>query len=151
MVYKGKRLEDGEYFDDVVDHGSAGILAGAGLADYDSLKESMEQDGLKVELNCRLCNAKRGIILEWPELYWIASNAPGLPVLLPRGWALSPNNGTMFLQAQCSKCGQPGLAVHVTPEEARRNVKNAVDSGLVSPAIIEQLKRAVLAARSQHR
>lgn len=151
MTYKGKRIEEAEYFEDVLNGADHGILKGAGLADYDSIKETIEKEGVHVVLNCRLCNSKRGIILEWPELYWVGSNGPGMPLLLPQGWALSQNNGTAVLQAQCPRCGKPGLAVHVTPEEARRNIQSAVNSGLLEPRQLEMLKHAVLAARSQHR
>jgi hypothetical protein len=157
MNYKGKRIGDAEYFDDILSSGgvgglgNAGILGGMGLDDYDSVRERVEAEGLFVQLNCRFCNRERAITVEWPELYQIGSNAPGLPVLMPQGWRFSPNNGTAFLAHGCPACGQPGLTLHMTPDEARRHVENAVQATLIPPQAIASWRQHIAALRSQFR
>lgn len=157
-MHKGKRIQGAEYFEDVIDSGgvgglgNAGILQGMGLDDYDSIREKVQADGLNVEINCRFCNGKRGIVLEWPELYQIGSNAPGAPVLVPRGWQFSPNNGTALFLHRCPACSQQqGLTIHITPDEARRHVSSAVAAGLIPPSQLNQWKAQVAQLRSQFR
>jgi hypothetical protein len=156
-MYKGKRIGDAEYFDDILNNGgvgglgNAGILGGMGLDDYDSVREKIEVDGLLVQINCRFCNRERAITVEWPEMYQIGSNAPGLPVLMPRGWQFSPNNGTAFLAQRCPACGQPGLTLHMTPDEARRHVEHAVHATIIPPQAIASWRQHIEALRSQFR
>ncbi len=157
-MHNGKRIEGGEYFDDVLERGGvggmghAGILQSAGLDDYDNVAESIQQDGLAVKINCRRCGSSRGITLEWPELYQVGSNVPGTAPLLPKGWQFSRNNGTAVFMHPCPSCSNPnGLAIHLTPEEARRHVTSAVDAGLVSKPAVQAWGQAVARLRSQYR
>jgi hypothetical protein len=155
-MHNGKRIADAEYFDDVLESGgiggtgNAGILNSAGLDDYDSVKERTLPDGIEVSVNCRMCNSKRGIVLEWPELYQIGSNNPGLPPLIPPGWRFSPNNGSALFVTGCPVCGRNGLAIHITPDEARRKVESAVAAGLVAPQAIQQWRANVARIRGQY-
>lgn len=157
-MYKGKRVQDGEYFDDIIQNGgvggrgNAGILASAGLDDYDSVSESVQQDGILIELNCRYCNSKRGIVLEWPEIYQVGANMPGMPPLMPQGWRYSPNNGTAVFIHRCPSCSHPeGLAIHMTPDEGRRHVTSAVDAGIIPKQAIAAWGQHVAKLRGQFR
>lgn len=156
-MHNGKRIQGSEYFDDILESGgiggtgNAGILNSAGLDDYDSIQEKVIPNGVEVSVNCRLCNSKRGIVMEWPELYQIGSNNPQMPPLIPPGWQFSPNNGSAVFVAACPACGQAGLAVHVTPDEARRKVESAVNAGLIPPQAVQQWRAQVARARGQYR
>jgi hypothetical protein len=130
--------------------GNAGILNSAGLDDYDSVREKIQADGVEVSVNCRMCNSKRGIVLEWPELYQIGANNPALPPLIPPGWRFSQNNGSAVFITTCPACGKPGLAIHVTPDEARRKVESAVNAGLIPPHAIQQWRAHVARVRGSH-
>ena len=157
-MHKGKRIADAEYFDDIISTGgvggtgNAGILQSMGLDDYDSVREEVETEGLRVEINCRFCNSKRGIVLEWVELYQVGSNGPNLPLLVPQGWQFSINNGTAVFIHRCPSCGEgQGLAIHMTPDEARRHVEAAAQANLITPQVLQQWKAQVAAFRSRHR
>lgn len=156
-MYKGKRIADAEYFDDVITRGgvggtgNAGVLSGMGLDDFDNIQESVQTDGVKVEMNCRFCNSKRGVVLEWPELYQVGSNGPNLPVLLPKGWQYSQNNGTTVFIHACPSCGKrEGIAIHMTPDEARRHVQSGAEAGLIHPQQLQKWKMAVQQFRQQY-
>lgn len=157
-MHKGKRVQGAEYFDDIVERGgvggvgNAGILQSAGLDDYDGVSEKVQPDGVAIEINCRFCNSKRGIVLEWPELYQVGSNVPGAPPLLPPGWRFSQNNGTAAFIHQCPACSQrEGLAIHMTPEEARRHVTSAVEAGIISKPAVQAWGQQVARLRGQYR
>lgn len=156
-MHKGKRIDGAEYFDDVLEsggvggRGNSGILDSAGLDDYDSVRERILPEGVEVSVNCRLCNSKRGVLFEWPELYQIGSNGPSQPPLIPPGWQFSRNNGTVVFVAGCPACGQPGVALHVTPDEARRKVESAMNAGLLTPAVVQRWREAVARMRGQLR
>jgi phage FluMu protein Com len=139
MTYRGRRENGVDYFDDILGQDDAGALEGLGRADFDRLREKYDQTGLQVNVNCRFCNKGHLLTVEWPELYVIGLNRPGRPPALPQNWQYSQNNGSAFLQLRCSRCHNPGIAVHVTPDEARRHIKKAVDSGLVSQGLLQQL------------
>ena len=157
MAFKGKREPGAEYFDDVIDRsgvggmGQAGVLGGIGLDDYDGVQEKVQQDGVEITINCRFCNSKRGIVLEWPELFQVGMNGPGFPPLLPQGWQFSQNNGTAVFIHRCPGCSQPqGLAVHMTPDEARRHIESAVAAGLVAPQQVAAWRQQIAQLRQQY-
>jgi hypothetical protein len=158
-MHKGPRVAGGEYFDDVVLNtgigglgSDAGILHGRGLDDYDGLTEQVLPEGVQVEMNCRRCNRKQGIVLEWPEIFIVASNTPQLPPIAPRGWMYSPNNGTVALIQRCPGCGaQEGLALHVSPQEARTYLKSASEAGIVTKEQLHVWGQGVAGLRAQHR
>ncbi len=156
-MHNGKKIPGAEYFDDVIDsggiggNGNAGILNSAGLDDYDAVRETVQEDGVEVSINCRLCNSKRGVVLEWAELYQIGSNTPQLPPLIPPGWHFSQNNGTAAFVHPCPACGQKGLTIHVTPDEARNKIQAAVNANLITPQTVQQWRQSVHRIRGQHR
>jgi len=159
MQHRGSRIAGGEYFDDVISNtgiggvgSDAGILQSKGLDDYDGVTEHVQPDGVVVEMNCRRCNRKQGLVLEWPEIFVVGSNTPQLPPLAPRGWVYSQNNGAIALIHRCPGCGSPeGLAIHVTPGEARGYLKSAVESGIVSQDQIQLWGQGVARMRGQYR
>lgn len=139
---------DYDQFDDFLQGNGAlreggGILDSPGLHDYEGIQTKVEADGLHVILNCRFCNKKRQVVLEWPELVILGENSQGGAPILPRGWVFSENNGTAFVKLPCPNCGNAGFAVHMTPEEAREKVGNALKAGLVSQAQVVQLQQQV--------
>lgn len=139
-----------DQFDDMRSDDTGGTLESPGLKDYDNVKQDTTAEGLAVEVSCRLCNKKHKVTLEWPELYVIGSNKPGVPPLMPPGYHRS-EQGTAFVQFACSKCGGPGVAIHVTPDEAARHLNAAVGAGFVSKEQAAQWGSAVMQARGQAR
>lgn len=156
-MHNGKRIQDAEYFDDILGTGgvggtgNAGILDSAGLDDYDNVREKVQEDGVLVSCNCRMCNSKRGIVLEWPELYQIGSNQHGMPPLIPPGWQFSSNNGSVAFIHSCPACGKKGITIHVTPDEARRKIESAVQANIITPQLVSQWRAQVQRIRGQHR
>jgi hypothetical protein len=141
MVWRGQREQGIDYFDDILGSAEAGIHSGAGLADFDAVREKYSSEGLAVTVNCRFCNKGHQITMEWPELYIVGLNRPGRPVALPAKWKYSNNNRSAYLELDCTRCHNPGLALHVTPDEARRHVQTGLDSGNLAPGVFEQLRR----------
>jgi hypothetical protein len=147
-MYKGPREEGVDYFDDVLgDNEEAGVLEGGGLRDYDRVREKISPEGLNAEMQCRLCGKRASVTLEWLELFVCGSNGPGQPLIMPKGWQYSQNNGTMFCAIRCGKCSDGGYYPHVTPDEARRYVNAAVARGFVSQQALQQWKAGVDMAR----
>lgn len=128
---------------------SGGILASAGLDDFEGIQTKVEAEGVGVTLNCRLCNKKRKIILEWPELVELGENEPGRPPWLPRGWQYSPQNGTAYTQLQCPKCGGLGFAVHMMPGEAQTHVQTALKSRIIPVPMVQQIQQLVAQRRGR--
>jgi len=131
--------------------GQTGILGGNALQQYEGLRETMEADGVKVGISCRWCGKPSVITLEWPELFVVGANGPNRQVIAPPGWQFSPNNLTMYVALACQQCNNngnpketPGLAVHVTPDEARKYFTTATTRGFVTPQQAAELKRRVL-------
>lgn len=148
-------------FDDVLS-GEAGVQEGGGildsqgLRDYEGIETRLEgpspphhQGGVAVTLNCRHCNKKRKVILEWPEIIVVADNGPGKRPLLPQGWKFSQNNLDAYVMLPCPSCGQPGFAIHMTPEEAQQHVRSGVNSGLLNPQAVQQLQQQNALTRSR--
>jgi len=150
-MHKGARVENGDYFDDRLTSKDGGILQSDGLTDYDGIDTKLTENGYEVTRNCSACGVKRKITLEFHEMFQVGSNRPGIPVLLPKDWEFSPNNGTAFVNLPCNHCGQKGLAVHVTPQEAQKVYTSAADSGLIPKAAIMQHQQQMLMMRQQHR
>lgn len=117
-----------------------GILDSAGLRDYDDIQTAVVKDGVRATLNCRFCNKKRGIEIEWPELIFVGENKPGHVPLLPPNWQYSQQNATAYTTMECPACGRPGFSVHVTPDEARTHVQAGLKSGLISPALVQHVQ-----------
>lgn len=117
-----------------------GILDSAGLRDYDDVQTAVVKGGVKATLNCRFCNRKRGIELEWPELIWLGENQPGQMPILPQHWQYSPQNATAYVTLPCPSCGRPGFSVHMTPDEARTHVSAGLKSGLVPPQMVNAIQ-----------
>lgn len=147
-VFRGKRVQGGDYFDDIQgDYGDHGVFNGMGIADYDSVREKVTDEGLKVLLNCRSCNKRAEMTIGWEEMYVISQNRPGQRLVLPADWQYSQNNGTCFTQQRCSKCGEPGFAVHVTPQEATQRIQQGVQAGFVTKQDANEWARKVAAYR----
>jgi hypothetical protein len=140
-MWRGPREQGIDYFDDILSGSEGGIHGGAGLSDFDALREKYTADGLAVTLNCKFCGKAHQITLEWPELYIIGLNRAGRPVALPPKWAYSNNNQSAFVELKCSRCHHAGLAVHVTPDEARRHIQTGMDAGHLSPQVFAQLRQ----------
>lgn len=150
----GVRSEGADYFDDVLEAeenaGSGGILDSAGLRDYDNIKTSVEQAGLKVRMNCRNCNDTRNVYLEWMELMQIAGNSQGAPIVLPAGWRFSQNNHTTYQPLPCPRCGKPeSFSVHITPDDARKHVQQGIDAGFIDPRKAEHVRQQVIALQQR--
>ncbi len=147
------KIEGAEYFDDIIGEGGvdgkAGVLDSHGLRDYDSERQNLKKEGLCVELNCRFCNRRRQIVVEWPELFIIGANQPNLPPIAPRDWAYSQNNGSIYFQTPCPSCGNAGLSLHITPDEARKSLNTGLQSGLISQQDLANWKPVVVNMRRQ--
>lgn len=135
-------------FTDVFSDDSGGSLESPGLRDYDNVQQTIEPDGLKVAISCRLCGRKHELTLEWHELYVIGSNKPGTVPIMPRDFRRS-EQGTAYTQYNCTKCANPGITVHITPDEAARHINTAVQSGFVSPQQAQTWGQQVMQARGQ--
>lgn len=134
-----------DYFEDILAE-DGGSLASQGLTDFDNVKQKVKADGLEVRVHCRFCGKPTDVTLEWDELAIIGMNGPGLSPILPNAsYKFSPNNGSIYVQLPCPRpnCGQPGVAVHVTPDEADRHVKTAAQRGFVNPQRIAALAQQV--------
>lgn len=118
-------------FQDVFSDETGGSLESPGLKDYDNVRQSVETNGLGVQIACRYCGRGHKITLEWHELYVIGSNQPNVAPIVPPGYKRS-NQGTVYIEFNCARCGNPGVAVHITPDEAVRHVNTAVQTGLVT-------------------
>lgn len=135
-MFSGKRIESADYFDDVQD--TKGILDSQGLTDYNSLSQKAVADGMQVTTNCWRCNQRQIAVAGWDELFVVGLNGPGRPLRLPRSegiceWFYSDSNKTICMAFRCPKCGgDKGIAIHFTPDEAARHVKDAVNAGLIS-------------------
>jgi len=150
MFHKGHRVEGADYFDDLAQRQDAGVFGGLGIEDYESVTESMSPDGLVIRMNCRNCGKQHDVTLEWSELFVCGTNAPGLPLLKPRGWEYSQNNAKLYPDnIPCSKCGEK-LCPQITPDEARQRVNDAVQRGLVPMQAVAGWKHQVDMLRSQH-
>ena len=139
-------------FDDFLEGDQAireggGILDSHGLRDYESIETSVIVEGAGVILNCRSCNKKRRIIVEWPELVVLAENGPGRRPILPPGWKFSENNRDGYVQLNCTSCGKPGYAVHMTPQEAQTHVKAGLSAGLIRPQMVQHYQNQVAQMR----
>lgn len=146
-MYRGKRIDGADYFDDAIEETEGGILEGHGRNDFEGIREKVHADGVQVDLACRLCGKRHAVTLEWEELYVVGSNGPNVPPVFPPGWAYSPNNQDAFIEIRCSKCGNNGIAPHVRPEEARGYINTAVQNGRITPNQIGAWKQGVLQAR----
>jgi hypothetical protein len=136
-----------------------GILGGKALDQYEQVREKMEADGVKVTMSCRWCGKPSQVTLEWPELFFVGANGANQPLLVPPGWAFSSYNQSLYVALRCSQCtngagsqdAQPGLSVHMTPDEARRNFTTALQRGFVSKDQANQLKLQVAQVLAQQR
>lgn len=149
-MFKGARVQGGDYFDDVFrGNDKAGVFEGIGVDDYENVKETVDQDGLQVRMNCRVCNQAANVTLEWMELYIVGSNGQGLSLLVPTGWAYSPNNASLYpANIPCGKCRAP-LCPQITPDEARSRVNDALGRGLIDQAQVRQWQAACAGYRQQ--
>jgi len=149
-VFRGQREQGVDYFDDVTgNNDKAGVFEGAGIDDYEGVKETVSPDGVKVRMNCRKCNQAHEVTLEWQELFVVGSNGPGRSLLTPTGWQYSQNNGTLYpTTVTCRKCREP-LCPQVTPDEARSRVNDAVSRSLIPMGAVQQWNDQVTAWRSQ--
>ena len=145
-MFKGKREDGVDYFDDILTE-QGGIHEGRALGEFEGIKEQITPEGLKVTTSCRLCGKKHDVWLDWKELYVVGANGLGAPPLLPEGWDYSENNSDAFVQLRCSKCNQPGISVHMTPEEARQAVNTAQSRGFIQQQQAAQWRQQVVAAR----
>ena len=137
-----------DHFEDFLDGDAAvreggGILNSHGLDDYEGISTSVVPEGAGVLLNCRNCNKKRKVIVEWQELVVLAENGPGRRPIMPPGWKFSQNNLDAYVQLNCTKCGQPGFAVHMTPQEAQGHVKSGLAAGLIHPQAVQVIQQRV--------
>lgn len=146
-MHKGSRIADADYFDDRLEDRDGGVLSSEGLNDYDSVKSKLTSAGYEVLRNCTHCGTKRKITIEFDELFKVGMNRQGRPVMLPADWEFSPNNGTAFVSLPCNSCGEHGLAVHVTPDEAKKVYTSAADSGLIKPREVQQHQQQMAAMR----
>lgn len=149
-VHRGSRVDGGEYFDDILGRNDdAGVFSGLGIDDYENTKETVGQEGLKVQINCRKCNQRHEIVLEWQELFVVGSNGVGKSLLKPNGWEYSENNGKLYpAHVPCKKCREP-LCPQVSPDEARQLVNDAISRNLVSMEAVGHWSNQVQAYRAR--
>ena len=148
-MFKGARIQGGDYFDDIAQRDDAGVFSGLGVEDYESIGEQMSNEGLVIRMNCRACGKQHDVTLEWQELFICGTNVPGAALLKPTGWEYSANNAKLYPNnIPCSKCGQ-ALCPQITPDEARQRVNDAVQRGLVSMQAIATWKNQVDMIRAQ--
>jgi len=146
-MFQGKRNPQADYFDDFLTDDPGGVFEGGALSGFESVKERIEPDGVHVKLDCRYCGGPAEVTFSWEDMFVVGSNGPRLPPVFPQGWGYSPNNQDAYFQARCTRCGNPGFAVHYRPDEARKLVNAAVQRGYISPAQIDQWKVQVAHAR----
>ena len=120
-----------------------GILDSAGLRDYDGIQTAVVKDGAGSTLNCRFCNKKRRVDVEWGELVVLAENVPNQPPVLPPNWQYSQANATAYTTLQCPSCGKPGFSIHMTPQEAQSHVRAGLSANLVNPQFVNQIQQSV--------
>lgn len=141
-----------DHFDDFLEGDGAireggGILDSHGLSDYEGIQTAVVPEGAGVVLNCRRCNKKRRVIVEWPELVILAENGPGRRPILPPGWKFSENNRDAYVQLNCASCGNPGYAVHMTPQEAKMHVTAGLTAGLIHPHTVQGIQQRMAQTR----
>lgn len=130
--------------------GQTGILGGKALEQYESVRENITANGVEVGISCRWCGKPSIITLEWPELFFVGANGPQRRLIAPPNWHYSEYNQSLYVAIACPSCnnnsGQAaGLAVHVTPDEARKYFTTALTRGFVSPQQAAHLKEQVAA------
>jgi len=146
---------DYDAFDDFLNGDGAGaegggILESPGLRDYEGIETTIGVEGARVVLNCRRCNRKKQVVVEWPELIILAENGPGKSPLLPTGWNFSEKNRTAYVPMRCNSCGNDtGIAIHMAPDEARGHVNAALNAGLVNRQQVAQIQQQVNGARAR--
>jgi len=124
-------VNDFDDFQDIFSDDTGGTLESPGLRDYDNVRQEVVPEGLTVQVPCRYCGKGHKVTMEWHELYVVGSNQPNVTPIMPPGYRRS-NQGTVYLEMGCAKCGNPGVAIHITPDEAARHVTTAVKTGFVS-------------------
>jgi hypothetical protein len=145
-MYRGAREQGVDYFDDVLGNNQeAGVLGGAGLDFQDRVTEKITPEGVVIEqLCCRQCGRQRNMTIPYQELYFVAHNGPGKPLILPQGWFRSEVNMTCYVAVPCGACGAPeGYAVHYAPEEAAKLVGQAQRSGFIPPQTMAQWQQTL--------
>jgi len=144
MTWRGAREQNVDYFDDILgDNKNTGVFDGMGIDDYDRVKQEIAPDGVHVGLNCRVCNKRSRVTVSWEELFYVGSNGGGQPLVLPAGWFKSDENMDCYVQLQCGRCHNMGFAPHFTPDEARGLIKQAANSGFVTPQQVAQWKQKI--------
>lgn len=125
-----------------------GILNSSGLRDYEDIQTSVVPGGVSVILNCRFCNRKKQVIIEWQELVGLAANQANQVPVLPKGWKYSNKNQDAYIPLRCDSCGnENGIAVHMSPEEAGQHVAAGQRAGLVDPRYVQQVHSQIRAMR----
>lgn len=152
-MFRGAREPNVDYFDEFfeADNNPAGqgILKGGGLGQYENLREAMSPEGLNIKMACRKCGKDHMVTLEWEELFVCGANSPDSGLLLPSGWRYSENNGSLYPELRCSKCGaDEALCPHVTPDECRRHVNAALSRGFIDPRAVQMWKQKIDMYRS---
>jgi hypothetical protein len=127
-----------DLFEDILAQ-DGGSLTSAGLTDYDSVKSKATSEGLQVRVNCRLCGKPTDVIIEWDELVIISLNGPQIAPVLPAGYKVSDNNKSIYFEGTCTRCNNPSIAVHVTPDEAQRRVTDGLKQGFANLNRVNQL------------
>jgi hypothetical protein len=117
----------------------AGILEGMGRTDYDRVTQQITPDGVMVsQLSCRACGRKKNLLISYEELFYVANNGPGKPLILPDGWARSETNMSLYVQLQCGKCENGVYAVHFTPEDAQNLLRQAEQAQYINRPMVLQ-------------
>lgn len=133
MTHRGSRIDQADYFDDVLSGSVGGIYEGGGLGAYEGIQEQVAKNGIDIKMSCRACNKEHVVTVEWHELHAIGSNGPGVAPLIPAGWQYSQNTGAVYpANIGCSGCRAP-LCPQLTPDEARIRVNDAASRGLIGP------------------
>ena len=80
----------------------------------------------------------------------VAANAPGAVPVMPPGWNYSANNGSAYIAMRCPNChGEGSVAVHMTPDEARKHVQTGINAGFVNTAFVQSVAAQVAQARAR--
>lgn len=114
-----------EHFEDIdTENLGFGGLGGAAIENLHKTTARPTKDGVKVKLDCSSCGAPNVMTIEWPEAIVISVGA------IPPGWKY--DSGYIRPEIGCAQCRRL-LSPGVTPDEATRWVKAAVNARFVDP------------------
>lgn len=157
-LFNGAREQGVDYFDDMAEGapGEGGVFKGLGHDATERVTQQLTPQGLAIQMPCLACSAGHGITIDWEELFYVASNGPGLSPLLPEGWGYSNVNNMAFpanLYCRASSGAPENLrriAPQVSPEEAAECVQQGIAQSFIHPAQMQRWQAQVQMYRQRH-